>query len=361
MTTTQTLRPPAEQAFAEELHELSRQDSHPRPPNWKLSPRAVMTYVLGGELPNGFKVSAKYMGNRRVIEQAVATLTTDRALLLYGVPGTAKSVVSEHLTAAISGDSTLLVQGTAGTSEEQLRYSLNYASLLTKGPSPEAIVDSPIMTAMKRGSIARIEELTRIPSDVQDTLITALSEKTIPVPGFDMEVRAERGFNAIATANNKDKGVNELSAALTRRFTTVILPLPATEDEEVRIVQLRVQQIGRALDLPAEMPVDKEIRRVVRIFRELRSGQANEGRITVKTPSGSLSTAEAIDVFINGMALAGHFGDGQVKAPDIAAGLTSTVVRDPVQDAVVWGDYLKTVLSERGDCRDLHRACTQLL
>ena len=44
----------------------------------------------------------------------VATLTTDRALLLYGLPGTAKSWVSEHLAAAISGDSTLIIQGTAG-------------------------------------------------------------------------------------------------------------------------------------------------------------------------------------------------------------------------------------------------------
>jgi hypothetical protein len=134
--------------------------------------------LLGGELENGFIISPKYIGQRRLIEIAIATLTTDRALLLLGVPGTAKSWVSEHLSAAISGDSTLLVQGTAGTSEEAMRYGWNYARLLAEGPSEKALVPSPIMNAMKDGKIARIEELTRIPADVQDTLITILSEAT---------------------------------------------------------------------------------------------------------------------------------------------------------------------------------------
>ena len=78
--------------------------------------------------------------------------------------------MSEHLAAAISGDSTLLVQGTAGTAEEAIRYGWNYARLLAEGPSPAALVPSPVMTAMRTGAIARIEELTRIPADVQDAL-----------------------------------------------------------------------------------------------------------------------------------------------------------------------------------------------
>lgn len=159
---------------------------------------------------------------------------------MYGVPGTAKSWVSEHLAAAISGDSTLIIQGTAGTGEEQMRYGWNYAELLSKGPSRSALVESPLMRAMARGQIARVEELTRIPADVQDTLITILSEKTLPIPELNEEVQATRGFNVIATANNRDKGVNELSSALKRRFNTVILPVPASEEEEINIVTRRV-------------------------------------------------------------------------------------------------------------------------
>ncbi|MFN4816143.1 MAG: ATP-binding protein, partial [Pseudanabaena sp.] len=174
------LREHAENQFAEELAELAKIDTKQRPPNWKLSPWAVSTYLLGGKLDNGFEVSPKYIGNKRIIEIAIATLTTDRALLLFGVPGTAKSWVSEHLAAAISGDSTLLIQGTAGTSEEAIRYGWNYARLLADGPSMAALVASPMMRAMADGKIARVEELTRIPSDVQDTLITILSEKTLP-------------------------------------------------------------------------------------------------------------------------------------------------------------------------------------
>jgi MoxR-like ATPase len=315
--------------------------------------------LLGGTLDNGFVVTPKYIGNRRLIEIAISTLATDRALLLLGVPGTAKSWVSEHLAAAIAGDSTMLIQGTAGTSEEAIRYGWNYASLLAKGPSHEALVPSPMMRAMQAGKLARVEELTRIPADVQDTLITVLSEKTMPIPELNDEVQAVKGFNVIATANNRDRGVNELSSALKRRFNTVILPVPETSDEEVEIVQTRVASLGRALELPAEAPAIEEIRRVVTIFRELRDGKTADGKTKLKSPSGTLSPAEAISVMNSGLALAAHFGDGVLRANDIASGLIGAVVKDPVQDRVVWLEYLETVVKERDGWKDLYRACRE--
>lgn len=356
---SQVLRQHAEQQFAEELTNLQLVDKRQRPTNWKLSPWAVVTYLMGGKLDNGFEVTPKYIGNQRLMEIAVSTLATDRALLLYGVPGTAKSWVSEHLAAAVSGDSTMLIQGTAGTSEEQLRYGWNYAELLANGPSDTALVPSPLVNAMRLGKIARIEELTRIPADVQDALITVLSEKTMPIPELGSEVQATRGFSVIATANNRDKGVNELSSALKRRFNTVVLPVPDTEDEEVRIVAKRVAELGRALELPAEPPALKEIRRVVQIFRELRNGLTADGKTRIKSPTSTLSTAEAISVINSGMALAGHFGDGVLHAHDIASGLLGAIVKDPVQDQVVWKEYLETVVKERSDWKELYRACRE--
>jgi MoxR-like ATPase len=355
------MRQHAEQQFAEELAELAKHDTRARPANWLLSPWAVLRYLMGGRLDNGFEVTPKYIGSERLMEVAVATLATDRALLLYGVPGTAKSWVSEHLAAAISGTSTLLVQGTAGTSEEQLRYGWNYAQLLAHGPSDKALVPSPLVNAMRLGKIARVEELTRIPADVQDTLITVLSEKTLPIPELGSEVQATRGFSVIATANHRDKGVNELSSALKRRFNNVVLPVPATEDEEVSIVSRRVSDLGRALQLPAEPPALKEIRRVVQIFRELRNGQTEDGKTRIKSPSSTLSTAEAISVINSGMALAGHFGDGVLHAHDIASGLMGAIIKDPVQDQVVWKEYLETVVKERSDWKALYRACREQL
>jgi MoxR-like ATPase len=354
------LRQHAEIQFAEELAALQAADRYPRPHNWRLSPRAVITYLMGGRLENGFVVSAKYIGERRLMEIAVATLVTDRALLLYGLPGTAKSWVSEHLAAAVAGDSTLLVQGTAGTSEESMRYGWNYARLLAEGPSANALVPSPLMRAMQEGRIARVEELTRIPADVQDTLITMLSEKSLPIPELGQEVQAQRGFTIIATANNRDRGVNEMSSALKRRFNTVILPLPATLEEEVAIVEKRVKDLGRTMELPVEQPALAEIRRVVTIFRELRSGATLDGKEKIKSPSGALSTAEAISVMNSGLSLATHFGDGAVKADDVAASLVGTVIKDPVQDLVIWKEYLETVVKERDEWRDLYRACRAL-
>ncbi|MGB3757960.1 MAG: AAA family ATPase [Rivularia sp. (in: cyanobacteria)] len=357
---TNLLREHAEYQFAEELEELAKVDKRQRPPNWNLSPWAVMTYLMGGKLDSGFEVSPKYIGEKRVIEIAIATLTTDRGLLLIGVPGTAKSWVSEHLAAAISGDSKLLIQGTAGTSEEAIRYGWNYAKLLADGPSMGALVASPLMRAMEDGKVARVEELTRIPADVQDTLITILSEKTLPIPELGEEVQANKGFSVIATANDRDKGVNDLSSALKRRFNTVVLPLPKTVEEEIDIVQRRVESLGRALELPAEPPALEEIRRIVTVFRELRSGVTEDGKTKIKSPTSTLSTAEAISVVNSGMALAAHFGDGSLSASDVASGIIGAVIKDPVQDKVVWREYLETVVKERDDWKDLYRACREV-
>jgi MoxR-like ATPase len=355
------LRPHAEREYAAELAALAAGDERPRPPGWRLSPWAVTTYLLGGTAPDGTEITPKYVGYRRLVEVAVATLATDRALLLLGVPGTAKTWLSEHLAAAISGDSTLMVQGTAGTAEEAVRYGWNYARLIAEGPSRDALVPSPVMRAMDGGQIARVEELTRMPSDVQDALITILSEKTLPIPELGGELQAVRGFNVIATANDRDRGVNELSSALRRRFNTVVLPVPASAEEEVGIVTRRVAQLGRSIGLPDSVSHGAdEIRRVVTVFRELRSGVTEDGRAKVKSPSGTLSTAEAISVVTSGLALAAHFGDGTLRPADVAGGITGAVMQDPVSDRVVWHEYLETVVRERPDWTDFYQACREV-
>jgi len=252
------------------------------------------------------------------------------------------------------------VQGTSGTAEEAIRYGWNYARLLAEGPSRAAMVPSPVMTAMAEGRIARVEELTRIPSDVQDALITILSEKTLPVPELGIEVQAAKGFSVIATANDRDRGVNDLSSALRRRFNTVVLPLPASEDEEVDIVARRVEQLGRALELPEVPSALDEIRRVVTVFRELRSGVTADRRTTLKSPTGTISPAEAISVVTSGIALAAHFGDGVLRPADVAAGIVGAVIKDPVTDATAWAEYLEAVVRERRGWGDFYRACREV-
>ena len=353
------LRPHAEQAYQDELEALKKHDKKPRPANWQLSPWAVVTYLIGGKA--GKKtISPKYIGNKRLIEIAVATLATDRALLLVGIPGTAKTWVSEHLAAAISGDSTLLIQGTAGISEEALRYGWNYARLLAEGPSEAALVPSPVMEGMRLGKLVRVEELTRIQADVQDALITLLSEKTLPVPELNTEVQAVPGFNIIATANDRDKGVHELSSALRRRFNTVVLPLPDSLEEEVEIVQSRVSALGKSLELPAEAVPAAEVQRLVTIFRELRSGKTLDGKEKIKSPTATLSTAEAISVIHQGQSLAVHFGDGSLKAHDLAAAINGAVIKDANTDTGVWQEYLETVVKKRDGWQDLYRAFKDL-
>lgn len=343
------IRLPVEQAYASELQAQARNDDRQKPAGWSLSPKAVLTYLLGGKASDGTVISPKYVGRRRLMETAVATLATDRALLLLGVPGTAKSWVSEHLAAAIMGNSTLIVQCTAGTDENQIRYGWNYAQLLAKGPSQEALVPTPLYRAMESGKLCRLEELTRMGSDVQDTLITVLSEKMMPIPELNTSLYAQRGFNIIATANNRDKGVNELSSALKRRFNVVVLPLPEDMAEEVAIVSKRVDEMAGGLDLPVPKNVGEEIARVLTIFRELRSGATADGKVTLKTPSGSLSTAEAIATMVGGLSQAAWFDSGKLGAEGLAASLVGAIIKDPVQDKVVLEEYLETVLKKRPD------------
>lgn len=354
------MRLSSERLYARELEALAAADQGAKPPGWRLSPRAVLTFITGGEA-GGVPIRPKYIGNKRLVEMAIATLLTDRALLLIGEPGTAKSWLSENLTAAIHGDSSKVIQGTAGTSEEHIRYSWNYALLLAQGPSDQALIKSPIYRAMEEGGITRFEEISRCASEVQDALISILSEKTISIPELGRELSAAKGFSVIATANTRDRGVNEMSAALKRRFNIIVLPAPASIDTEVDIVNRRVSEIASSYELQAALPDEEAVRKVVTIFRELRGGATLDNKEKVKPPSGVISTAEAISLLTGSMALAASFGTGEIADEDIAACLQGAIVKDEEKDRLVWKEYLDNVMKKRGsEWRSLYNACKEL-
>lgn len=356
----QVQRMPAEQLLQDEIEALIKAEKNKIPTGWNMSPKSVLTYITGGKVGRK-EITPKYIGNKRLIEIAISTLVTDRALLLIGEPGTAKSWLSEHLSAAINGDSTKVIQGTAGTTEEQIRYSWNYAMLIAQGPSKEAMLKSPIFTAMEQGSIARIEEISRCASEVQDALISILSEKRIAVPELSMEVPAQKGFSVIATANTRDKGVNEMSAALKRRFNIVVLPSPSDLESEMEIVKTRVTQLSENLDLNAGIPEDEIIQKVCTIFRELRDGMTLDGKQKLKTTSGVLSTAEAISLLANSMALAGSFGTGDIGEYDLAAALQGAIIKDEDKDRLAWKEYLENIMKKRGsNWLKLYKECKEL-
>ena len=355
------LRLPAEKLFQKEIDALIAAKKNPVPTGWRMSPQSVKTYICGGKVGKT-EITPKYIGHERLVEIAISTLVTDRALLLIGEPGTAKSWLSEHLTAAINGDSTKVIQGTAGTTEEQIKYSWNYAMLIAQGPSHEAMLKSPVFNAMETGTIARVEEISRCASEVQDALISILSEKRISVPELAVEVAAKKGFSVIATANTRDKGVNEMSAALKRRFNIVVLPAPDDLDSEMEIVRTRVTQLSENLDLNAKQPADDVVEKVCTIFRELRCGETLDRTQKVKGTSGVLSTAEAISLLCNSMALAGSFGNGTVANEDLAAALQGAVIKDEDKDAVAWKEYLENVMKKRGsEWLGLYKACKELV
>jgi MoxR-like ATPase len=346
------LRLRAEIETKKELEQLKSSDKGTVPPGWKLSPGAVVEYIMGND-----DIRTKYIGDRSKIEMAVATLASGRALLLMGVPGTAKTVLAEHLSAAISGDSSHIVQGTSGMYEEALKYSWNYAELLARGPSQDALVPSPILKAMQEGKIARIEELTRIPSDVQDALLMILSEKSLPIPELNTSVSAVEGFNLIATANEKDRGVNALSAALQRRLNTIHMPLPATIDEEVNIVMSGIEAPSGST-AKNKKKMRREVEHLVQIFRELRSGQTEDGQTQFPSPQSTLSSAEAISVLQSALAYNANFSKSALGPRDLSLAMAGTVIKHTERDKKSWHEYLERVLKSREGWEEWYKACT---
>ena len=351
---TETQRQPAELRCAQELAALKHNDRWPKPPGWALSPRMVETFILGSDRalpgPDGrpVTITPKFVGDRRLIQVAIATLASDRALMLAGEPGTAKSWLSEHLAAAISGTSQLIIQGTAGTTEEQIKYSWNYALLIAEGPTRRALVESPILRGMQKGQVVRFEEATRCAAEVQDALISILSEKQVAIPELDEVVAARRGFAVIATANTRDRGVNDMSAALKRRFNFVTIPVIADVEQEAAIVERRSQEMLADLALAEQPGLPRDmIRLLTAVFAELRRGQTLDGKAKVKSPTTVLSTAELISVVTNASLMGSFFGSGQTVMADCVSGLMGAVAKENKDDLTVLKEYLETVVKPR--------------
>src|SRR5579859_1982766 len=286
---------PAETVHAEELRFLAAWDTGRRPPGWRLTPRAAVTFVAGSadehlqlgrtapadadDVPRSMRIVPKFVGQGALVERAVVTLAGERGLMLVGEPGTAKSMLSELLAAAVSGTSALTIQGTAGTTEEHLRYGWNYALLIAAGPHLAALVPSPVLVAMRTGAIARVEEVTRCLPEVQDALISILSERRLAIPeltGADGTMYAQAGFNIIATANLRDRGVSEMSAALKRRFNFELVEPIADFVEERQLVERQatavLERVGAATSVDASV-----LHALVTAFRDMRLGRTAEG------------------------------------------------------------------------------------
>lgn len=347
---------PAEVRYEDELNVLASQPGD-RPEGWRLTPEAVVTFICGSDgeaikarkgaakgTPKKLVIEGKFVGDRALVERSVITLAGPRSLLLIGEPGTAKSMLSELLSAAICGRSDLTVQGSAGTDEPHFRYGWNYSMLIAEGPSEKALIPSPVLTAMQDGSIARIEEITRCLSEVQDGLVSVLSERRLVIAELLETVYAKRGFNLIATANTRDRGVSEMSAALKRRFNfELVSPIAAFEDELSLVRSKTENLVGGDLGKADEAVLSA----LVTLFRDLRIGKSEEGWV-VESPNAVMSSAEAVQVAGGVMSTSRYFPSSEV-APSLVGMLLGVVVKDVEDDRQRLIGYWDSVVSRRAE------------
>ena len=340
-----TLRPAAEERWADELAALAAADAESGaeiPRGWRLSPRSVRTFIVGDE---DLGITRKFYGDDPLIDRAIVTLLGRQGLMLVGEPGTAKSMLSELLAAAICGTSTLTIQGSAGTTEDHVRYSWNYALLIAEGPSRRALVPSPVYQAMEQGAVVRFEEITRCPPEIQDTLVSVLSEKQLMVPELEdgFRVSAAQGFNIIATANLRDRGVHEMSSALKRRFNfETVRPIADRAFEAELIASALDTELGEQ-----RVPMNPKVLDVlVTVFADLRTGTTVTGT-PVKRPETVMSTAEAVNVGVAASLSARYLGDGAVRASDIARQLVGVALKGQDEDAKRMRFYIDSVVRER--------------
>jgi MoxR-like ATPase len=340
-------RPPAEVLYEAEIESLRQHDDAPRPPGWRLSPAAVRKFILGDQK---LGVRKKFVGNPSLVDRAMVALATNRGLMLVGEPGTAKSLLSELLAAAVSGRSTLTIQGSAGTTDDQIKYSWNYALLLAEGPTPRALVPAPLYVGMRDGAVVRFEEVTRCPLEVQDSLLAPLSDRVLAVPelpGGDAMLFAHDGFNVIATANTRDLGVNEMSAALKRRFNfETVFPI-ADLEVEMQLVQDETQRLLQRSGVPTA-PARDILELLVVTFRELRAGMTEEGQAMDRL-STAMSTAEAVSV-AHAVGVRGwYLGGGEATAADVVECIAGAAVKSDQEDLARLRRYFEQRVSRRSE------------
>ncbi len=344
------IKPPVEIRYADQLKVLRENDNGKKPENWLLSPKAVRTFILGGEVdtPEGkVKIPRKFYGNDALVERCIITLAGSRGLMLVGEPGTAKTMLSELLSAACCGVSTNTVQGTAGTTEDMIKYSWNYALLLAKGPCREALVPSPLLVGMEKGIFARFEEITRTPAEIQDSLISVMSDQILNIPELGDEglVQAKRGFNIIGTANTRDKGVNEMSGALKRRFNFETVEPVSDVSLEKEIIIREAENMAKAGHI--DCPIDTDVAELLAVtYHELREGKTAEGTV-VEKPAAVMSTAEAVSVYYQTISHAWYYGDGTADMCILTENLLGAVCKENKDDLEKLKAYFRTAVKEK--------------
>jgi hypothetical protein len=194
----------------------------------------------------------------------------------------------------------------------------------------------------------RFEEITRCPLEVQDCLLSILSDKVMAIPelGETNSMYSSVGFNVIATANTRDRGVNEMSAALKRRFNFETLQPIADIKSEMELVKRETSKMFADDGIKLELP-DNVLEVLVASFHELRQAKSLEGQ-AMEPLSTVMSVAEAISTGYMAGLYAYYYDGGKTKPGHIVHGMLGSAIKDSPDDRKKLLQYFSNCVAKRG-------------
>ena len=202
---------------------------------------------------------------------------------------------------------------------------------------------------MEQGILTRLEEITRCPAEIQDSLISILSDKVLNIPELSEEsyLFAKPGFNVIGTANTRDKGVNEMSSALKRRFNFETVAPVKEVSLEKSIIMKEVNELAQQSHI--EMEAEEEVAQLLAsTYHELREGISSLGH-RIDKPSAVMSTAEAVSVYFQTMMTAYYYGDRTIDTGCLVQNLLGAVLKESRDDLDKLKGYFNTVIRQKSD------------
>jgi len=173
------------------------------------------------------EIGKAVVGQDAAVDLMMVSLLSEGHVLLEGVPGTAKTLLSQTFAAALS-----LRFGRIQFTPDLMPGDLLGTNLFNFQTNTFTLTKGPIFT-----ELLLADEINRTPPKTQAALLQAMNERAVTIDGVDHDLG--EGFMVIATQNPiEQQGTYPLPEAQLDRFLfKVVIDYPARDEERAIVVR----------------------------------------------------------------------------------------------------------------------------